>query len=333
MKSVPEIGLSEKSFGHGFEGCVPRQRKAAPSIQQRLEMAVATAGSSAIPVSRTLAMMLIDQCGFDGQRTIRSGRKELHVRRIRNGSWNPDVSVIHIARLAPGDLRVVNGYHRLAAIADSSDPVMSRFVIIDVDDISDVKRLYAMFDDPMSTRSDGEVLDGAGVSEALGLGRMMAVAAFRAVTLLENDLEAIAHHSHHRLSAIRDRESRIEAMADWAPEFREMQRISMLASSGIGRSLRTSAALASAAYTLRHQPVIAKEFWQGLAENDGLRRNDPRSRLIIEFSESAANKGSIRRGVQRIAVAWNAFYEGRDLTIIRCSEGGKIVFKGTPKKG
>jgi hypothetical protein len=67
-----------------------------------------------------------------------------------------------------------------------------------------------------------------------------------------------------------------------------------------------------------------------VAENDGLRKNDPRATLINDILTRMIGTGSIRQKVQQPAVAWNAFCEGRDLKIIKCLDGAKLTLWGTP---
>ena len=96
------------------------------------------------------------------------------------------------------------------------------------------------------------------------------------------------------------------------------------------QGMRSTGILAVALYTLRHQPARAREFWMGLAEHDGLRKNDPRATLYSDILTRTMATGSIRQRVQQPALAWNAFCEGRDLKIIKCIDGAALTLWGTP---
>lgn len=295
----------------------------------RLRRMVATAAGEPIAIEPVFARRLLVECNFDGQRQIRPGRLQAHERRITSGTWNESVSTIHFARTPDGRLHLVNGQHRLTAISNVGVTVGSLIVLVEEPDMPSVRRLYALFDDPASSRNDGEILDGAGIVQELGLSRTMTVAAFRAVVVLRNGLEPLPTAGE---SIARDREGRIGDLAQWRDELLAAQEIIAQSRGGLSRHLRTSSCLAAMTYTLRYQPTIASEFWGGLARNDRLSKNDPRSRLITDLLDKNLKTGTIRYGMQRIAVAWNAFVDGRDLVVIRTYKDGPIVFKGTPKK-
>lgn len=292
---------------------------------------VSKAGSSAVTIAPGIARRMLDECNFVGQRKIRPNRVLLHRRRIRNGTWNPDVSIITLARTPDGKLHNVNGQHRFAAIDAERIATRSRVVIVDVKNMAEVRRLYACFDEPGSSRSDGEMLDGVGAAASLGIKRDTARFMFRALSLLRNDLEPMGP-ADHSLDA-RDRDGRLSDMADWRDETALYEAIVATADKATQRNLWTQGVMASALYTLRHQPKLAREFWGGLAANDGLRRSDPRACLLADFRNRSTNTGSIRQRVQRVAVAWNAYFQGRDLRIIKCVDGAVIRFDGTPKGG
>lgn len=303
----------------------------ADSIHNVILGMVSKAGNSAVTIAPGIAKRLLEECNFNGQRKIRPNRVMLHRRRIRTGAWNPDVSVITLAKTPDGKLHNVNGQHRLAAIEAEMIASATRIIVIEVKDIGEVRRLYASFDEPGSSRTDAEMLDGIGAASSLGMKRDTARFMFRALSLLRNDLEPMGP-ADQSLDA-RDRDGRLADMAEWRDETLIYEAIVATADKATQRSLWTQGVMASALYTLRHQPKMAREFWGGLAANDGLRRNDPRACLLADFRNRSTNTGSIRQRVQRVSVAWNAYAEGRDLRIIKCVDGAVIRFAGTPKGG
>lgn len=299
------------------------------SIHRIVEGMIARADSGVVTIAPGIAKRILAECNFEGQRKRQLARQSRHERRIKTGSWRPEVSTLTFARTPDGKLHLVNGQHRTAAIAATGIATASKVEIISASDTDDVRRLYAMYDEPGSSRSDSEMLDGIGAAKNMGLSRKMTQALFRAVSLLRNDLEPIGPRDD--ASDARERDARLQEMPEWAGVAKVYGEIISLADSATQRSLLTQGVMASALYTLTHSPKLAREFWEGLADNDGLRKNDPRARLLSDFHNRATNTGNIRQRVQRVAVAWNAFYEQRDLKIIKCIEGGPIAFKGTPK--
>ncbi|MGS1076670.1 hypothetical protein [Pseudoxanthomonas beigongshangi] len=299
------------------------------SIHGILEGMVAKAGTRPTVVAPGIARRALQECNFQGQRKIQRNRQMRHERCIREGRWHPEVSTISFARTPDGALHLVNGQHRMAAIAGVGSATPTKIEIIAAKDIDEVRRLYVMYDEPGSSRSDNEALIGINAPENLGLSNRVTAALFRAVALLLNDLEPMGPRDES-LEA-RERDVRLSEMPDWAEAAKTYAGFVARADSDIAGKMLTQGVMASALYTIRYQPKLAKEFWGGLAENDGLRRNDPRSRLLADFRNRDTTNGNIRQRVQRVAVAWNAFFVGKDLKIIKCIEGGRIVFKGTPK--
>jgi hypothetical protein len=82
------------------------------------------------------------------------------------------------------------------------------------------------------------------------------------------------------------------------------------------RGLLTPSVVAVALLTLRDQPAKAKEFWDGVAMDDGLRRGDPRHTLVKTLRDRPL-RGSHSEGGRIASTAWNAYYSNRELTFIR----------------
>jgi len=83
-------------------------------------------------------------------------------------------------------------------------------------------------------------------------------------------------------------------------------------------------------YTLRHCAAKAQTFWRGVAEDDGLRRGDPRKALLIDLACRALNAGGARLTVLQPVAAWNAWHARRELRSIRIREDDPLVIAGTP---
>lgn len=300
-------------------------------IHVTLQTKINRSPNAAISIAPELAQRIIVECPFPGQRRRKIGRVDKHLNRIVAGTWHPDLSTITCAKLPDCSLQVVDGFHRLNAIVQAGRSVWSRVVLVAVASNAEAKKLYAAFDEPSSVRNDSEMLDGIGVIEEMGLPRRGAQKLFCAASLLLNNMEPMGPSEEGQ--AFRERDARVNAMREWKGEASLYLSLCDKAEKSAQRVLLTQGVMASALYLLRHCPEEAFTFWDGLTRNDGLRRNDPRARLLADFYSRNVATGSIRQRVQRVAVAWNAFYEGRDLSIIKCLDGAAIVFKGTPKSG
>lgn len=284
-----------------------------------------------VAISPGLAAQIIAETNWQGQRKVSEKRKREHLGNITSGRWVPQMSEIAFAETPDMLLYLINGQHRLSAIHASGRCVKTRVQIIAASDMADVGRLYAMFDSPDQARNDNEMLVGAGVASTLGLKQRTARALFSALSIIRNDMEPAGPRSE--TVDARSRSGRLESLADWADEAKLYEQIISVADKHISQKMHGQGAMASGLCLLRHQPAKALQFLSGIAENDGLRKYDPRARLIADFHQRSLNTGSIRQSVQQIAAAWNAFYEGRDLKIIKCIEDGPITFRGTTKGG
>lgn len=275
-----------------------------------------------------LAQQILDETNWQGQRRVKRGRVEERKSWIAKGSWDAQCSVISFAETPDGHIYLVDGQHRLTAIHEVARCVKTKMDILQAQDLNHVRRIYATFDLPDAGRGDMELLDAVGAASLLKVQRKIVAAAFKCLPVIRNDMEPLGNRGN--LTEARSRSGRLDDLPKWAKEVRLFADIVDSADSYLQRKMLRQGCMAVALYTLRHAPSVAVEFWAGLAENDGLRKNDPRARLIADFNNRTLSNGSIRQGVQRIAVAWNAFCQGRELKIIKCVEGGDIRLSQTP---
>lgn len=298
------------------------------SISGVIHSLLARSSDGVITIAPGIARRILDEANFEGQRKVNEARVGERINDIEHARWQPRVCAITFAELPDGALRLVNGQHRLHAIARVGAKVDNLVTIISATNDADVRRLYALFDTPESKRSDLEMLDGSGVASALGLKRKTAAALFKALVILRNDMEP---KSGVYLSDAKSRSGRLEDLGDWAAEAKQFERLVEAADSYLQKKLMGQGAMAFCLYILRHRPKDGTAFIGEIANNDGLRKNDPRARLIADFQNRSLGTGSLRQSVQRMAVAWNAFIDGRDLHLIKCIDGAPIVIRGTPK--
>lgn len=297
-------------------------------IESIIEGLVIRSLDGMVTIAPGIAREVLDTCNFEGQRKRKPARVAKSRRRIETGAWDPEASTIVFARTPDGCLHLIEGQHRMAAISESGIATASYVRIRDADDMQGVRRMYAQYDEPDSSRNDAEMLDGLQVADSIGVTKRIASAAFRAMSLLRTDLEP---QGPGAADEARSRDGRLDEITGWVDEIREFARIFEIADPALKPYLLAQGTMAPSLYLLRHQPVKAREFLVGLARNDGLRRSDPRSRLISDFATRGANKGSMRQGVVRMSIAWNAFWRDKDVQIIRVSDKAVIQFLGTPK--
>lgn len=303
------------------------------SMEYILRSLVAKSADGVVNVAPGTAKRILAELNFPGQRGIDSRRVYGHAHAIVKGDWIESYP-IHFAALPDGRIWLVDGQHRLTAISESSAPVPTTIRIVDMDSEKDARIFYAGFDGKGSVRTNTQILDAVGIAEALGLSNRMARAVYEAAPLLMNGLEPIA--GSMKMKGRPDiflQSNRMATVNEWAKQAKEYELITKNAGRNLYERLKKTGPVSVGLYTLRHQPARAIEFWTGVANNDGLRKGDPRHTLIQDLLMRDIGAGSVRQRVQQSALAWNAFCEKRDLKIIKCVVGAQITLWGTPLNG
>ncbi|SNY95537.1 hypothetical protein [Halomonas sp. hl-4] len=291
---------------------------------------IARSDNGIVTLAPGIAWRILDELNFEGQRKVKKARFEARLNAIRSGTWDAQMSTILIAVLPNGAMVLIDGQHRLYAIYTHDAPVPTGIKLVNARDDEHLKRLYALCDMKDSSRTESELLSASGLAEIIGIKFKTAEVLLKAVAIIENRMEPELRGSGKE--PLRQFDFRSEKAAYWEREAREFDEVLAIADAPLRAKLRRAGTMAVALYTLKHSREKALRFWKGMAENDGLRKHDPRSRLLTDLLTRSIAHGSTRQSVQQPAVAWNAFFEGRDLKIIKCIEGSDIVIQGTPMR-
>ncbi len=295
-------------------------------ISAIIHSAIARSNDQPFKLSPGTAQRILDEANFPGQRKISNKNLLDHMHTINSGAWDGRYP-ISFAEFEDGSLWLIDGQHRVTAIVMHAVALPVKAQLFSVSNEEDARILYAGFDKKNSIRTESETLHALEIHTKLGVKQVTANALFKAIAVINNDMEPFYRDSK---SAVISTGERMNSMHGWAAEAKEFERITNLAAKPIVRKFRGAGCMAVMLYTLRHKPSLAKEFWEGVALNDGLRRNDPRSALIADFFTRTLSAGSLRQTVQSPVVAWNAFCEKRDLKVIKCVPDAQIVIWGTP---
>lgn len=289
-------------------------------------LAKATDGVITLPPG--IARRIIKETNFEGQRPFKQWRTEIHAKRIDDGQWVPEFAV-YFVQLADGRFWLVDGQHRVVAIGMGERSVRVRVCIIHVDDEAHARRVYSQFDRSESVRSTTEILSSVQIDKRFDLGLEYARRVFIAAGLIENHLEL--PRAKNNATSI---DGRIDCIENWHKEALLFKKDTESATGVHRNRLRSGGTIAVAMLTYRYQPDKAHTFWAGAANNDGLRRGDPRHTLLRDAETRVLRSGSARQAVQAPSIAWNAFFEGRELKVIKCIDGAPIIVLGTPyRKG
>ncbi len=302
------------------------------SMEYILRSQLAKSAGGLVKMAPGIAKRILEELNFPGQRDIRSSRVYSKHLLLVTGDWMESYP-IDFASLPDGRIWLVDGHHRLTAISEQDAPVPITIRLIEVDTEDEARKLYAGYDMSESVRTTKQILDAVGIAKQLGITGRIARAVFECAPILLNDMEPMVGSANIlKAPHLYAKQKRMEVICDWAKEAKEFESIIAPAAPALKAKLKQVGPLAVGLYTLRHQPARAKEFWSGIANNDGLRRADPRATLIQDYLTRASNLGSVRQRVQQTSLAWNAFCEGRDLKIIKCIVDAQITLWGTPIK-
>lgn len=293
---------------------------------------VRRATDGVVKVAPGIAARILEELNFPEQRKVDTSRVYGHGDNIRRGDWMEGHPITFVA-LPSGRIWLVDGQHRLVAISQQDAAVPVTIRIVPVESEKEARHFYAGFDQKKSVRTDTQILAAVDIVSATGLRSATTTHLYRAAPLLLNGLEPVAAAA----ARVKNRDvflqaNKLAVVRDWASEAKEYEKaLDRATLKGLRLKMQGAGAMAVALYTLRHQPKKAHEFWHGVADNNGLRKGDPRAALIADLLYTRdLNTGSARQKVQQPALAWNAFCEGRDLKIIKCIDGAVLTLWGTP---
>lgn len=290
-----------------------------------------------VTISPGIAKRILDEANFPGQRRITPDRLYEAKRSIQDGSWNPS-HVIHAVKLADGAFWIVNGQTRLSAIAECGKPMLIGIIIQDVADEHEARSVYTQFDRGPSVRTTNQILNASGVAGNFGLPNQLATYLFSAVGIVNNGLR-VPTGSMNDESAIeaRNMSNKLQWIGEWAKEallyFNDIEECFPRGNIKKRRAMMRSGTLAVALLTYRYQQEKAHKFWRSVCDQENLKKYDPRNTLSRDIEARDARFGVAYQSIQQAALAWNAYVQGRELKIIKCTADWKLHLEGTPIKG
>lgn len=280
-----------------------------------------------------MASRILSECFFDGQaKRMKTSRMAIlmHVDRLRRGRWLAN-SQITFCRLPTGDLYLVNGYHRVSAIVEFGKPASFNVQVYDVDDMDGVSSKYALFDAPKSSRvrGDGQLMNALGFAERLGCSKDAARALFRASILIRNKMKPVREGDRESLLEMYNTEDRADFAMTWADECRLADECLHGASRALKDKMLNPSVFSVILCTLRYQRERAISFWTAVAKNDGLRKGTPEHTLVQRLVGERMVGGDMENFIVP-ALAWNAYFRGLPLTMIKSGVTNDLKILGTP---
>lgn len=253
-------------------------------------------------------------------RNLRRLSAELVARRFIDGT------PVFFCRLPDGRLFIVNGNHTLESIAATGIAQRLVFIILDVQSEEEVARIYGTMD-VHKARTWADALRAVGMAdEVTNASRVMP-----ALGVILARFENV--QSNVELSSSRG--IRFDLMKHYADEAAMIQGALSGAPAQNQRAIHRAAIMAVALECFKYQPAHALEFWRGMAQDDGLAKNDPRKALLRWIQNNPVNNGQAGWPAQSRAAAhaWAAHCKGEALTIIRPSQAAGFTLHGTPWQG
>lgn len=275
-------------------------------------------------ITPALAERVLSEMRYGRQRRIYSHHVTLLSDLMRRGQWTPG-SQIAFGRL-DGELFLVNGQHRLRGVAETGLAQEFQVLILDAETEAELAALYHRFDVAARARSVPEILNAADMADRHGLSRGMAKTVYDAAGYINAGF--VRPNYQVDPVAARSVDARLEAAEAWWDIATAYEAIVNLGDKTARGKMRAPGIAAVAFVTLKHQETKAREFWTGVAQDDGLRKGDPRKTLFKALTEKNLRNGGtyVRSAVP--ATAWNAWFRGDSITFIRHQD--KVRIAGTP---
>lgn len=233
-------------------------------------------------------------------------------------------SQIDFARMPDGRLILINGHHRMRAQILANRSILWSVAFHDCGDASEVRSLYYRFDTTVRKRTAHNVIAGANLGADLNLSAETTRALWSAAPYLAHGFSIPFRNDRVFLT-----DDRIATCREFVEEAQFFDHCLRAMPTTMKRHARTVSVFAVAMATLKHAPDQALEFWTGVAEDDGLKKGDPRKTLIIDMMNRSSRSGMLAAKMFATAKAWNAYHRGRLLKIIKV-DAREVKVDGTP---
>jgi hypothetical protein len=280
-----------------------------------------------ISIAPGIASRILTEANWEGQRSVAAWHVDLLAEIMRRGEWKDGSQVAFC--LLDGKLHLVNGQHRMEAVVKAAKAQRFQVKVHRCDSISEVAQHYWSYDVAARQRSNAEILRAPGFAAQHGLSFTIADKLYGCTPLLVCEF---ARQNYHTAAAnTRDAGKRISIATAWVKEAAVYQSVIDEAYSQKHKvRLLSSAMMSIALYTIRHQPGKALPFWSGVANGEGLKRGDPRKTLIADLDNRNVTGGNPDARLLPASIAWNAWFQGRELSIIKVPANATFALAGTP---
>lgn len=229
------------------------------------------------------------------------------------------------AELPDGSRHLVDGQHRLNALSGLDLSLPASVITHRVQDDAELGALYLKYD---RSRARGPEVG----LKAMGVLEQSGDVPSGFVRRMSGGVHIIQSGFSRSYRQNRDLVSRSLATGAWMAEITAFYDAITGAPTEVKYKLQRSPVAAVALVTFRHQEGLAEEFWSRVASQEMLGADDPRRRLMMWLRANVVNNiGSDILYCRYVAGAWNAWFEHRDLKILKVVDNDAAVrIVGTP---
>jgi len=282
-------------------------------------------------ITPDLARRIIDERVYERQRSVSRPHVLLWAEILRRERFQANRQIWFA--VLDGRLYLIDGQHRAHGVVEASIPALFQVMFLPVASLQELHEAYTLFDKPVLNRPRGvnDTLKALDIPTKHDLASSYAQHVYRAAIL-----------AHFRFDpplfrvdpvAVADEQERLSYAEPYWEAGATFQRLIKGAPATIRRRLWGTQVLAVALLTIRHQPDLAETFWKGLADNDGLRKGDPRHTFLDWLNANVVFDMKTYIGAMAASLAWNAHFERRTIASIRIGATKHIRIAGTPVRG
>ena len=274
-----------------------------------------------------LAQELLQRSRYDRQRLLDKNNVAGFLDRITKHKFRENTN-IEVCITPDSQMHLVDGQHRLTAIARQSQPLPVCIQFCFVENSAAIQARYNSHDSAGKPRSLRDLIGNIG--EEIGIGSKDADLMAVAVNHIRFGFVNISGSEIAKKMSKKDGEEVCAMMREWATEARILFDIYRSAGNIPSRKVfYVGPVIGVALATLRYQ-LNANEFWKMAILDDGLHQGDPAKTLLNWLLSDAGRAATPTIRARACSAAWGAHYEGRRLTKMCTGSRKSLVIAGTP---
>ena len=281
--------------------------------------------SEVMEITPAVAQEWLEKYRYRGQRQVRDSHVEFLANEMLAGRFR--LSTIRLMH-KNGATAITDGQHRLWAAFSSGSTIVVNVLHMFTDRDEEIADDYTIGGMAGLARTNSDIVRAYEVGLATDKRTSVAIAAFR---VLAHGFEPLSDNY-----LTRSPDSKRKFLVEWK-DYAEQYFDAIGAADTKRRPLfNRSMVTAVGMVTFRYQPEKAREFWEAVAKDDGLKAGDPCRALLHYLLDNIVTARSVPYHTRAIAQCWNNAFTGGDLQYARVLESmivRPIVLKGTPYDG